>query len=155
MNAYTTLNPNEEYSVKYYSDKDNGAIMACIARHGERIVAQYPKPIKAKSVSSVFDDNFTQPVGNIMKSPLSYTKPKPKPYVLRMVIKGAKRMHENKDDLNVIVNNLNSNPFYKKPNMDLLKEINIKGHLSSETPFIPIEHFKIKDAHLLKGTDTI
>ncbi len=61
--------------------------------------------------------------------------------------------HKNNDELGIIMGNLSSNPFYKKPNMDLLKEVNIKGHLSSKTPYIPVERLKLNDVHMLKGND--
>ena len=45
---------------------------------------------------------------------------------------------------------LTSNPFYSNPNYELLKNIDVKGHLSSDVPYIPIGSLKIKDGHLLK-----
>ena len=64
-------------------------------------------------------------------------------------------LHKNNDELSNVMKNLNANPFYKKSNMDLLEKVNIKGHLQSKTPYIPIGSLKIKDAHLLKGDSKI
>jgi hypothetical protein len=69
--------------------------------------------------------------------------------------KGDLRVSSNKNnkEIGMIMKNLNSNPFYEKSNMDLLKNVKIKGHLSSETPYIPIGDLKLKDGHLLKGNN--
>lgn len=63
--------------------------------------------------------------------------------------------HKDSNEMSVIMKNLNSNPFFKPSNMDLLKEIKIKGHVKSEVPHLPIESLNLKDAHLLKGDNTI
>ncbi|PES17523.1 hypothetical protein CN501_08255 [Bacillus cereus] len=71
--------------------------------------------------------------------------------------KGVSKMstQNNSTDLNLdaIMRNLNSNPFYKQTNPILIKEVQIQGHLSSETSYIPLDFVRIKDAHLLQGTE--
>ncbi|MGM0776897.1 MAG: hypothetical protein ACQEXE_10525 [Bacillota bacterium] len=68
-----------------------------------------------------------------------------------LVMNNPKNNHE----MGNIMDNLNTNPFYKKSNMDLLKEIKITGHLTSETPYVPIKSLKLNNGHLLKGDKKI
>lgn len=53
----------------------------------------------------------------------------------------------NKISMTKIKNNLIKNPFYKESNNELLSEINITGHLKSETPYIPIKSIVIKNSN--------